>query len=230
MLVPKSVFAQELNIIPYLKQIEDGNRTQVENQLPELKKNYPNSANLLYLQGVLTVNGQHAVAIYNDVVKNYPKSKYADASLFRIYSYYYALGMYNAAKEFLNRLKHEYPNSPYITIVNKNIPKKDSVITDRKALPADSALSAKNRNNQQPDEEYQYTIQAGAFTVLTNAESLMKNFEKDGYYSKIEEKSVAGTAFHVVYVGKFSNEEDAASSLKQINAKYNLNGRIVKPN
>jgi septal ring-binding cell division protein DamX len=230
MLIPNTLFAQELNIIPYLKQIEDGNRTQVEDQLPELKKNYPNSANLLFLEGVLTANGQQAVTIYNEVVKNYPNSKYADASLYRIYSYYYALGMYSAAKNFKNRLEHEYPNSPYINIAKKNIPKKDSVITVRKALPADSALSAKNRNNQQSNEEYQFTIQAGAFTVLNNAESLMKSFEKDGYYSKIEEKSVAGTAFHVVYVGKFSNEEDAANSLKQINAKYNLNGRIVKPN
>jgi tetratricopeptide (TPR) repeat protein len=228
--LPKCLFAQELNIIPYLKQIEDGNKTQVESELPELKKNYPSSSNLLFLEGVLTENGQQAVAIYNELVKNYPNSKYADASLYRIYSYYYALGMYGAAKNFLSRLEQGYPNSPYIAIAKKNIPKKDSVVTAGKALSADSALSAKNRNNQQPDENYQYTIQAGAFTVLSNAQSLMKNFEKDGYYSRVEEKSVAGTTFHVVYVGKFSGEDDAANSLKQINAKYNLNGRIVKLN
>ena len=38
---------------------------------------------------------------------------------------------------------------------------------------------------------------------------------------------VAGTNFHIVYVGKFVNEEDAQSFLEKINSKYNLNGRIV---
>jgi len=230
MLIPKSLYAQELNIIPYLKQIEDGNKTQVENKLPELKKNYPNSSNLLYLEGVLTENGQQAVAIYNEVVKNYPNSKYADASLYRIYSYYYALGMYSAAKNFLNRLEHEYPNSPYINIAHKNIPKKDSTVVASRALPADTTTEPQSPNSSQTSDNYPYTIQAGAFTILTNAESLKKNFEKDGYFSSIEEKSVGGTTFHVVYVGKFSNEDDAAKSLKQINAKYNLNGRIIKQN
>ena len=228
--LPKHLFAQELNIIPYLKQIENGNKSQVEKDLPELKKSYPNSSNLLFLEGVLTENGQQAVAIYNNLVKNYPNSKYADASLYRIYSYYYALGMYDAAKNFLNRLEHEYPNSPYIGIAKKNIPKQDSTVIARRALPADTSKEVKKEHASQPNENYPFTIQAGAFTVLKNAQTLTESFKKDGLYSRIEEKSVAGTIFHVVYVGKFSNEDDAAESLKQINAKYNLNGRVVKLN
>ncbi len=228
--LPKYLYAQELNIIPYLKQIEDGNKSQVEQELPDLKKNYPNSSNLLFLEGVLTENGQQAVSIYNNLIKNFPNSKYADASLYRIYSYYYALGMYGAAKNFLNRLEHEYPNSPYISIAKKNIPKQDSTVVARRALPADTSNDEKKEHVSQSNENYPYTIQAGAFTVLKNAETLKESFIKNGLYSTIEEKSVAGTTFHVVYVGKFSNEDDASESLKQINTKYNLNGRIVKLN
>ena len=221
--------AQEVDIVQYLKQIENGNKTQVENQLPELKKNYPNSSNLLFLEGVLTANGQQAVVIYNKLVKNYPKSKYADASLYRIYSYYYALGMYNAANNFLDRLKREYPNSPYIKIAKRYIPQKDSLVIASRAQPADNSTEAKNKTSDK-SEKYLYTIQVGAFTVKGNAESLKEDFEKNGLYSSIEEKTVGGTTFHVVYVGKYLNEADASKSLKKINAKYNLNGRIVKQN
>jgi tetratricopeptide (TPR) repeat protein len=228
-LLPKLLYAQEVDIVQYLKQIENGNKTQVENQLSELKKNYPNSSNLLYLEGVLTANGQQAVAIYNKLVKNYPKSKYADASLYRIYSYYYALGMYNAANNFLDRLKREYPNSPYNKIAKRYIPQKDSLVIASRAQPAGNRTETKNKTSDK-NEKYFFTIQAGAFTVKGNAESLMEEFKKDGLYSSIDEKTVGGTTFHVVYVGKYSNEADASKSLKQINVKYNINGRIVKQN
>jgi len=227
--LPNFLQAQEVDIVQYLKQIENGNKTQVENQLPELKKNYPNSSNLLYLEGVLTANGQQAVAIYNKLLKNYPKSKYADASLYRLYSYYYALGMYNAANNFLDRLKREYPNSSYIKIAKRYIPQKDSLVIASRAKPAGDSTEIINKTSDK-SEKYFYTIQAGAFTVRGNAKSLMEEFEKDGLYSSIDEKTVGGTTFHVVYVGKYSNEADASKSLKQVNAKYNINGRIVKQN
>jgi tetratricopeptide (TPR) repeat protein len=211
----KNLFSQDVDIVPYLKQIENGEKSKVEEKLPDLKKDYPNSPSLMFLDGVLTENGQDAVAIYTKIVDNYPYSKYADAALYRIYSYYYALGLYDTAKKQLDKLKKNYPQSPYIKIAEKKIPSENEVST----------------KEQKPDEkkqiDYKYTIQAGAFSKLENAQSLKKDFQDSGFFSEVKEKVVGGTTFEVVYVGKFVSEDEAKNFLQVINSEFKLDGRVV---
>ncbi len=90
------LFAQEADITPYLKEIENGGINSVIAALPKLNKDYPKSSSILFLDAVVTNDGQSAVDKYSYMVKKYPKSKYADAALYRIYSYYYAAGLYKA--------------------------------------------------------------------------------------------------------------------------------------
>ncbi len=224
------MFAQEVNIIPYLKNIEEGKKEEVQTELPKLLKEYPNSSNVLFLKAVLTENGQEAVAIYDDIVKKYPKSKYADASLYRIYAYYYALGMYGAAKTFLNKLKKDYPLSPYIDIAERKIPEKDKILVNNKASQDSSLLPSSEKLLSNKSNQTFYSVQAGAFTILTNAQSLKETFEKDGYFSIIQNKTVGGTDFHIVYVGKYAEPGKAQKLLQYVNSKYSLSGRVVKIN
>ncbi len=211
----KNLFPQDVDIVPYLKQIENGEKSKVEEKLPDLKKDYPNSPSLMFLDGVLTENGQDAVAIYSKIVDYYPYSKYADAALYRIYSYYYALGLYDTAKKQLDKLKKNYPQSPYIKIAEKKIPSENETTS----------------TEQKPDEkkqiDYKYTIQAGAFSKLENAQSLKKDFQDSGFFSEIKEKVVGGTTFEVVYVGKFVSEDEAKNFLQVINSEFKLDGRVV---
>ena len=177
----------------------------------------------MFLNGVLTENGQKAVVIYQNIVDQFPDSKYADASLYRIYSYYYALGLYESANKKLSLLIKNYPASPYINIAKQNqllfnpdIEKEDKV--------------SQTDGDQTSGGDYRYTVQAGAFSNLENAQSLQDNFEQLGIYSEIEEKQVAGTAFHIVYVGRFATDNEAESFLKTINTQFNLTGRVVAIN
>ncbi len=73
-------FSQDVDIIPYLKQIESGNIDEVHQSFNDLKEDYPESPSVKFLEGVLTENGQMAVILYQDIVDKYPKSKYADAA------------------------------------------------------------------------------------------------------------------------------------------------------
>ncbi len=225
------IYAQETDVVPYLKLIEDGKRDSVKQILPRLIQAHPNDPSIMFLKGVLTENAQQSVSIYNKIYESYPHSRYADAALYRVYSYYYAVGIYSAAKKYLAALKKNYPNSPYLTIIKNKIPQKDNnIITGNK--PGRNPVS-ENKQIDLTDKlkgDYKFTIQAGAFTVPDNAQSLKKSFIQAGYFSKIEEKNVAGATFHVVYVGRFYNEEDAEKTLKQVNSKYNLDGRVVPLN
>lgn len=218
-----NINAQEVNIVPYLQQIENGRADEVRNELIGLKERYSDDPSVMFLEGVLTENGQKAVVIYQKVVDEYPDSKYADAALYRIYSYYYALGLYESATEKLNKLITDYPKSPYIKIAKQNQLPVNPEITQE-----DKADTTQQKNEDVKSAEYKFTIQAGAFSNNENAESLQLKFEKSGIFSEIKDKLVAGTTFHVVYVGKFITEYDAESFLMTINDKFELSGRVIQ--
>ncbi|MBE0570213.1 MAG: hypothetical protein IH618_01600, partial [Ignavibacteriaceae bacterium] len=48
-----------------------------------------------------------------------------------------------------------------------------------------------------------------------------------GIFTRLGEKIVGGTTFHVVYAGKFETYEDAENFLPVINSRYKVNGSIV---
>src|SRR5690606_3952819 len=89
-LINSSVLPQEVNIIHFLKQIENGEREESENRLAQLIKESPNDPSVKFLKAVLTENGADAVNLYREIIQKHPGSKYADASVYRLYSYYYA--------------------------------------------------------------------------------------------------------------------------------------------
>ena len=220
------ICSQDVNIVPYLKRIENGEVEKVKDELVNLKEENPGSPSVMFLEGVLTENGSEAVVIYQKIVDDYPQSKYADAALYRIYSYYYALGLYESADKKLNQLKTKYPESPYVKIANQNqLPVSPEIANEdnRENLPDETPKS-----EDLEDQKYKYTIQAGAFSNIENAEALRSDFVKSGIYSEIKDKSVAGTIFHVVYAGKFKTEDEAESFLNTISEKFNLTGRIVE--
>jgi tetratricopeptide (TPR) repeat protein len=214
------IFSQEVNIVPYLKDIENGNIGGAKQALSDLKTKYPNDPSVMFLDGVLKENGQEAIVIYQNIVDNYPKSKYADASLYRIFSYYYALGLYDTAREKLKQLKSDYPDSPYIQVADQNLSLLEKTDVEVTKPKTEEPISV-------PEENYKFTIQAGAFTNLDNAKKLMGEFEQAGIYTQLAEKVVGGTTFHVVYAGKFERYEDAESFLQVVNSKYQVNGSII---
>jgi tetratricopeptide (TPR) repeat protein len=214
----KPLDAQGKDIVPYLKLIENGQKDSVQKILPELIKDFPNDPSVIFLQAVLTENGQDAVPMFNRVVSDFPNSKYADASVYRLYSYYFSLGLYNTAGTFLDKLKKEYPKSPYIKIAQKEVPSENETSPEKEQTVS---------SEKQDTANYKFTIQAGAFSNDANADALKKLFEDSGYYSFIKKKPVGGTDFRVVYVGRFKDQEEADSFLQVVNKQFELNGRVV---
>ena len=219
-LISGKSIAQEVDIVPYLKAIEAGNLGQAREALIDLKEKYPDDTSVMFLDGVLKENGQEAVVIYQDIVDNHPASKYADAALYRIFSYYYALGLYDTSREKLKQLVNSYPESPYINIANQNLSALDSPDVEENRTQGEE-------KKQSTEETYKYTIQAGAFTNLDNAKRLISEFENGGIYCRLGEKMVGGTTFHIVYAGKFEKYEDAENFLQVVDSRFNLNGSII---
>lgn len=222
------LFAQEVNIIPYLKSIENGEDQIVSSQIPKLKKEHPNDPSILFLDAILTTNGIEAVGKYLTVVNKFPKSNYADAALYRIYSYYFSLGKYKSAKDYLSLLAKNYPESPYLSIANKNIPDKDEIILSNLSQPT----PPKNSDTQvlKTDMKSNYYIQAAAFTILENAQNLKNRLNNGGYITFLKEKEIGGTTFHVIYIEGYSSKEEADNALKLIDSKFDLSGKVLMQN
>ena len=226
-----NIFAQGIDISDQLKDIESGKIERAKDALDKFKTKSPNDPSVIFLDAVLTLDGKQALTKYSRLADNYPKSKYADAALYRIYSYYYAEGFYNTAQKFLDRLTENYPDSPYLKTALNKTPEETVSLSpaekEAKKEPVEDKVKPSEPEKDIPAVVFKYTIQAGAFLVMDNARKLKETFENAGYYADVSEKKVGGSIFNVVFVGKFQTESEAKTFLIDINKRHKLNGRVV---
>lgn len=212
------LFAQEIDITDALKEIEYGNIDNAKTHLQQLKTTSPNHPSVIFLDAVLTPDADAALVKFQTIYDKHPHSKYADAALYRIFSFHYALGYYKKADEYLSKLKTQFPNSPYIKAADRTIPDED-----------DSTLANEPQieETKKDDTQHRFTIQAGAFLNAANAEKLKSQLNAGGFISEIKQKEIGGSLFNIVYVGSFENEKEALPVKEQLDKKYSLNVRIV---
>lgn len=101
----------EKDLIPWL---EKHTKQEIKNQLNLIKNKYPNSPVPLFLEAYTEENGDRAVEIYKQMIDRYPNSKFTDDALLKIGQYYYAVGSYVIARQYLDNLTDQFPDSPLI--------------------------------------------------------------------------------------------------------------------
>jgi tetratricopeptide (TPR) repeat protein len=216
-------FAQSADITPALQKIESGNNKGAEVILKELKTANPADPSVIYLDGLLTKDGGDALAKYSIVADKYPSSGYADAALYKIYSYYYALGSYNKASVYMERLKRDYPASPCIKSASEPFPDSEETSSVK---PADVKTTTAAEAIKK-EVKYNFTIQAGAFLNPDNAKKLAERLKKENRPVEISAKEIGGSVLNVVSVGQYVTEEDARRDLSALEKGFNIKGRIV---
>ena len=209
----------EPDILKRLELIEKGHADVVRAELPTLMTNFQNNPGVLYLQAVLTTDGDEAVKIYQSIVDNFPKSEWADDALFKLYQYYYSIGLYKTADQKLEQLKRDYPFSTYAT--------DQKVAEEHKVVPPPETHTPVSKPPKAEKSATIFTIQAGTFSVLQNAEDLKARFERDGYSSHIFTIVNNGKKFHKVWVGEFAKQDEAKRFSAEIKKKYHLETIVV---
>jgi tetratricopeptide (TPR) repeat protein len=211
--------AGEPDILKRLELIEKGQSDVVRTELPTLMTNFQNHPGVLYLQGVLTTDGNEATKIYQSIVDNFPRSEWADDALFKLYQYYYSIGLYKTADQKLEQLKRDYPYSTYAT--------NQKVAEETKTPAPIETPTPVSRPGKGAKSTIVYTVQAGTFSVLQNAEELRSRFEKEGYVSHIFTIVNNGKKFHKVWVGEFGKQDEARRFSAQIKKKFHLDTIVV---
>jgi len=211
------IYTQQVDISGALKSIEFGKLEEAQNILQRFKESNPANPDVIFLDAILTKNAEEAIQKYSTVFDKHPKNKYADVSLYRVFSYYYSLGLYKKAEGFFKRLKIDYPSSPYIAAADRKIPD----LEEPAFTQLDSVKAASASNNAK------FTIQAGAFLSLDNAVKLKDQLTNEGFITEIVNRVVGGSLLKVVTTGKFTSESDAKNALSKIENKLKLKGRII---
>lgn len=209
----------EPDIQKRLEMIERGQADAVRAELPALMTNFQNNPGVMYLQAVLTSDGTEAVKIYQGIADNFPKSEWGDDALYKLYQYYYSVGLYKTAEQKLVQLKQEYPFSAY------NTPQ--GTRPAGKKNPADEAPAAIKKPMTVEKFSTKFTIQVGAFSTIQNAEELRTKFEKEGFVSNIFTMVSDGKKLHKVWVGEFQTYDEAKRFTADIKKRFSLNSIVV---
>ena len=201
-----------------LEMIEKGQAEAVRAELPSLMTNYQNNPGVMYLQAVLTTDGTEAAKLYQNIVDNFPKSEWGDDALYKLYEYYYSIGLYKTANQKWTQLKEEYPFSAYAA-------EKNSVVEEKQA--AKEKPTVMKPKGTVPKFGTNFTVQVGAFSTLQNAGELKAKFEKEGFQSNIFTMVSQGKKLHKVWVGEFQSYDEARRFTAEIKSKFNLTSIVV---
>ncbi len=209
-----------------LKAIDEGKQDSVKNIVSAELKKKPRDADWQYLQAIIITDGDESVKILKEVVKQSGKGKYLDAAWFRLYQYYYALGLYNQANECKDSLQNKFSKSKYTGMTGNT--------SARISSKEKSSIPGQEEQNDYPfdlkekktDSKDLYLVQAGAFSKRENAEQTVKKLNNKN--TGISEKNVGGTVFYIVSVGSFQTEADAQEYSIKINKKLALQSRVIK--
>lgn len=216
-----------------LEKIEMGQSEEVRKMLPELVSNHQNDPAVLYIQGRVSIDGIEAVKFYQSIVDNFPASEWADDALYHIYQYYYSLGLYRTADLKYQQLGKEYPASPYLSVKGEQhlppqedkpvkLPEKEIVTQDSQKVEKPAAPPT-----TVPSKE-PYTVQAGAYSTLANADKQKKFLYQLGYSVEITNKIRNGQNLYLVWVGSFSTTEAAQEMVRELRKKYNQSSMVVE--
>ncbi len=225
---PLNIYCQEFDITPALKFIERGKVNEAIEILNTLKQGDPKDPSVIFLDAVLTKNGEEALKKYTLVFEKFPNSKFADASLYRAFSYNYALGLYKKAEVLFAKLKSQYPSSTYILAANRKIPDEELLIVEKK--DSTNKVVAPPIQNTPVDSTKivnKFTIQIGAFLNAPNANRLKEQMTKEGYITQIVSKEIGGSIFNIVNTGRFATEEEAKALIQLLEKKFSIKGSIV---
>jgi cell division septation protein DedD len=220
------------DIKPYLTMIETGKAEQARGDLPSLLSRYPNDPGVLYLQARLTTDGAEAVRIYQSIVDNFPKSEWADQALYKVYQFYYALGLYRTAELKMQQLKRDYPASPFAvqtsdvdskTLAEEQAPPPEQAGPDTTPIP-DVAASGTGGAGEARKE---FTLQVGAFTEQANAERQKKLFEDLGMPVEIIHKVQDVRSLFLVHVGTYATYDEAKAKGAELHKSQNVNPIVI---
>jgi hypothetical protein len=205
--------------------VEQGHSDEVKKELEGLQKSSPNDPGVMYLQALLMTDGSEAVRLYQSIVDNFPKSQWADDALFKVYQFYYSLGLYRTADLKMTQLRKEYPTSRYIS--QAAVDDTTTQADEQDAIVATDSVS--DEGSPIPEvPSNSFTLQVGAYSTQVNAEKQKVFFEDMNLPVEVINRVKNGVSLYIVLVGNFSSADDARDKGTEIKKNYNIDFMVIQ--
>jgi SPOR domain len=207
--------------------VEQGHSDQVKGELERLQKSSPNDPGVMYLQALLMTDGSEAVRMYQSIVDNFPRSQWADDALFKVYQFYYSLGLYRTADLKMAQLRKEYPTSRYISQAAVD---DTTAQADEQDVPAGAVSDSVNSEGPPITEVPSggFTLQVGAYSTQVNAEKQKVFFEDMNLPVEVINRVKEGASLYIVLVGNFATADDARAKGAEIKKSYNIDSMVIQ--
>lgn len=246
----RNSWSQSVNDI--IREIREGRVKEAKSLLLQLEQLNPDKDYILFLHGLVSVNGDTATRYYEDLLTKFPGSGYCDDAHFRIGQYHYVRGLYRQALKDFNQIIQKYENSPlhphahyWIGLCYQATDQADSAQirfqrvkdlsgSDDLIHLADLALEGipalgpvSDTTTEIEESTIRYAVQVGAFSQQTNALLRKSFFESKGYQVDLRTKVKDNTLLYLVWIGSFPTAEEARQFGMDIKNKYGVRYTIA---
>ncbi len=213
--------------------IHSGKIDQVRSEVASLLRQMPNDPGVRYLDAYVTDNGDQAMRKYQLVVDQFPGSEWADDALYKVYQYYFAVGLYKTAEAKMNQLNQQYPNSIYSNTAAKpseiGIEKPETTASAPPTEPVQKPAAQETPVPAASDPSGAYMVQLGVYSQEFKANEQARIFSSTiGRNAVVFPKQSGGRTVYAVAFDGFSDEESAKSFGGQLKSRYNLDWFVVK--
>ena len=231
--LPLAAQLSERDIRDRLELIHAGKSDQVHSELPTLLRQYPDDPGVKYLEAYLTTNGDQAVKKYQSIVDQSPKNEWADDALYKVYQYYYAVGLYKTADAKMNQLNEQYPTSIY---AKREVKPDEKIsppipIVEKQELKTEQSVPGSKQDTtfSMPQSGGKFIVQVGVFSQEQTAQNEAERYSNVVGNQAIVFSKQSGerTVFAIGFDG-FETEQLARDFSAALKSKYNLDSFVVK--
>ncbi len=211
--------------------IHSGGMDRVRAEVSGWLKTSPNDPGVLYLDAYVTQNGDQAVKKYQSLVDRFPDDVWADDALYKVYQYYYAVGLYKTADAKMNQLNQQYPNS----IFSQNEAKPSEIGIQKAPVPQPVQIVPAPEEKSETAAPVQapvtgnFVVQVGVYSQESAAAAQAQSLTAAvGRPAMVFQKQSGGkTVFAVAFDG-FAEERLAKVFGAELKEKFNIDWYVVK--
>ena len=112
-IVSSIIFCQD-GVDTLIKDVQSGDTQIAIESLPDLKKKYPDSPSVIFLDAMLDEDHERSIKKYKQIYTLYQDSRYADDAIMKIAEFYYTNGSYIKSSEWVKKINLYYSKSEHI--------------------------------------------------------------------------------------------------------------------
>jgi len=216
-----------------------------------LNLEHTDKGTILFLQGILEVNGDNAEKYYSNILDTYPESKYYENALYRLAMLKYAAGLYNTATDYFEKIltstsniyleqkcnywlglcyqavdKKNQARVKFSEVINR-FPETDYSDLARKNLESYIIQNTETTSESDAEPDAVYAVQVGAFLNQQNAILRKAFYENHNYRVELHTKYKDNKKFYLVWIGPYNSMARARSKGENLRKKFGQQYTIV---